>query len=193
MNTSRVEAFSDGVLAIVITIMVLKLKTPENLDLAGLKEIYPTLLAYILSYVYVGIYWANHHHLLAVLKTVNGKILWRNLFWLFFMSLIPTSTEWMGLNPSVELPTFFYGLILLMCAISYNILQTEVIRVNGRDSELAERIGKDYKGKGSILAYLIALIFAIYLPLIAYVIYVAIALLWIIPDKRLEYIFYQNE
>ncbi|MGF3066876.1 TMEM175 family protein [Facklamia sp. P12945] len=191
MNTSRAEAFSDGVLAIVITIMVLKLQPPASLDLAGLKEIYPTLLAYILSYAYVGIYWANHHHLLAVLKTVNGKILWRNLFWLFFMSLIPTFTEWMGLNPSVKLPAFFYGFILLMCAVSYNILQTEIIRVNGKDSDLAKKIGKDFKGKGSIVFYILALIFAFYQPLISYLIYVAIALLWIIPDKRLESTFYK--
>ncbi|MCR8969677.1 TMEM175 family protein [Facklamia sp. 7083-14-GEN3] len=192
MSTSRVEAFSDGVLAIVITIMVLKLQTPDSLDMAGLKEIYPTLLAYILSYAYVGIYWANHHHLLAVLQIATGKILWRNLLWLFFMTLIPTSTEWMGLNPSVEFPAFFYGFTLLMCALTYNILQTEVIRVNGKDSAIAERIGKDLKGKGSLIGYLIALVFSLYIPMVSYVIYVAIAILWFIPDKRLESILHQN-
>lgn len=186
MNKSRMEAFSDGVLAIVITIMVLKLNPPASMDLPALKEVSPTFLAYILSYIYIGIYWANHHHLINRADAVSGRLLWKNLHWIFWMSLIPTATEWMGINPFKNLPALFYGIILFMCAISYNMLQAEVLKISGKGSELSKRIGKDVKGKASIFMYAVAVIFAIYVPVVSYLIYVTIAFAWMIPDSRLE-------
>lgn len=186
MNRNRMEAFSDGVLAIVITIMVLELKTPKSISFEGILEIYPILLSYILSYIYVGIYWLNHHHLVSAVNLVSGNILWGNLHWLFWMSLIPVATEWTGLHPLAKFPTFVYGLILFMCAVSYHILQTSIIKRSGKHSKLAQSIGKDFKGKLSIIAYAAAVVFAIYLPMISYCIYTLIALLWIIPDNRVE-------
>lgn len=192
MTSSRMEAFSDGVLAIIITIMVLKLKVPEANDLNGVKEVLPVLVAYILSYIYVGIYWANHHHLLSTVDTISGGILWKNLHWIFWMSLIPTTTEWVGLNPFTKLPTILYGLVLFMCAVSYNILQASIITINGKDSLLAKSIGRDLKGKLSILFYAIAIIASIYLPVVAYLLYAGIAIAWIIPDHRVENIYSQK-
>lgn len=180
------EAFSDGVLAIVITIMVLKLNAPKDLTLDAVKEVFPTFLAYILSFIYVGIYWANHHHLINMTDSVSGRLLWKNLHWIFWMSLIPMATEWMGLNPYKSLPALFYGIILFMCAVSYNIVQAEVIKINGKDSQIFRNIGNDLKGKLSIIAYAAAIIFAFYFPVISYLIYIAIALTWIVPDSRLE-------
>lgn len=186
MSRNRMEAFSDGVLAIIITIMVLKLKTPESMELSALKEIFPTFLAYILSYIYVGIYWTNHHHLVSVIDSVSGTLLWKNLHWIFWMSLIPTATEWMGLYPFEKFPTLFYGITLFMCAISYHILQSEVIKISGKNSKIAKSIGKDIKGKTSIFAYAVAIVFSMCFPLISYLIYLVIALMWIVPDSRLE-------
>lgn len=180
------EAFSDGVLAIIITIMVLKLNAPKDLTFSAIKEVFPTFLAYILSYIYVGIYWTNHHHLINMTSSVSGKLLWKNLHWIFWMSLIPMATEWMGLNPYESLPAVFYGIILFMCALSYNIIQGEVIRINGIDSKVSQSIGKDLKGKISIVVYAIAIVFAFYFPVIAYLIYILVALIWIVPDTRLE-------
>lgn len=193
MSSNRMEAFSDGVLAIIITIMVLKLNAPEKLNYLAIKKVFPTLLAYILSFIYVGIYWMNHHHLINVTNLVSGKLLWKNLHWIFWMSLIPLGTEWMGLNPYAKLPAIFYGVILFMCAISYNLIQSEVIKINGEDSKIIKKIGKDLKGKLSILAYAIAIIFAFYFTLISYLIYIIIAMIWIIPDKRLEEINIENQ
>lgn len=186
MGRNRMEAFSDGVLAIIITIMVLKLKTPESVEISYLKEIYPTFVAYVLSYVYVGIYWANHHHLVGMLDKVTGRVLWRNLFWLFWMSLIPTATEWLGLFPTGKMPMMVYGVLLLMCVISYRLLQKEIIIINGKDSALAKSIGKDIKGKLSVLLYAISIFSAFYFPIVSYVIYFFVALMWFVPDKRLE-------
>ncbi|HHI9463353.1 TPA: TMEM175 family protein [Enterococcus faecalis] len=186
MSKGRMEAFSDGVLAIVITIMVLKLNAPESLTLDAVKEVFPTFLAYILSFIYVGIYWANHHHLVNMTDSVSGRLLWKNLHWIFWMSLIPMATEWMGLNPYESLPALFYGMILFMCAVSYNIVQSEVIKINGGNSEISRNIGNDLKGKISILAYAVAVIFAFYFPVMAYLIYIVIALIWVVPDSRLE-------
>ena len=180
------EAFSDGVLAIVITIMVLKLNAPESLTLDAVKEVFPTFLAYILSFIYVGIYWANHHHLINMTDSVSGRLLWKNLHWIFWMSLIPMATEWMGLNPYESLPALFYGMILFMCAVSYNIVQSEVIKINGDNSEISQNIGNDLKGKISIFAYAVAIIFAFYFAIISYLIYIVIALIWLVPDSRLE-------
>ena len=161
MSRGRMEAFSDGVLAIVITIMVLKLNAPKDLTLDAVKEVFPTFL-------------------------VSGRLLWKNLHWIFWMSLIPMATEWMGLNPYKSLPALFYGIILFMCAVSYNIVQAEVIKINGKDSQIFRNIGNDLKGKLSIIAYAAAIIFAFYFPVISYLIYIAIALTWIVPDSRLE-------
>lgn len=180
------EAFSDGVLAIVITIMVLKLNAPESLTLDAVKEVFPTFLAYILSFIYVGIYWANHHHLINMTDSVSGRLLWKNLHWIFWMSLIPMATEWMGLNPYESLPALFYGIILFMCAVSYHIVQSEVIKINGDNSEISQKIGNDLKGKISIFAYAVAIIFAFYFAIISYLIYIVIALIWLVPDSRLE-------
>ena len=186
MNRGRMEAFSDGVLAIIITIMVLKLNTPENMTFLALKEIFPTFLAYVLSFIYVGIYWANHHHLVNMIDSVSGRLLCKNLHWIFWMSLIPTATEWMGLNPYKSLPAVFYGSILFMCAVSYNIVQAEIIKINGAESLISQNIGNDFKGKSSIFAYAVAAAFAIYFPVVSYLIYIVIALIWIVPDSRLE-------
>lgn len=147
MSKGRMEAFSDGVLAIVITIMVLKLNAPESLTLDAVKEVFPTFLAYILSFIYVGIYWAEHHHLINMTDSVSGRLLWKNLHWIFWMSLIPMATEWMGLNPYESLPALFYGMILFMCAVSYNIVQSEVIKINGDNSEISQNIGNEFKGE----------------------------------------------
>lgn len=152
----------------------------------AVKEVFPTFLAYILSFIYVGIYWANHHHLINMTDSVSGRLLWKNLHWIFWMSLIPMATEWMGLNPYKSLPALFYGIILFMCAVSYNIVQAEVIKINGKDSQIFRNIGNDLKGKLSIIAYAAAIIFAFYFPVISYLIYIAIALTWIVPDSRLE-------
>lgn len=186
MSKGRMEAFSDGVLAVAITIMVLKLNPPEGLTLEAVKKLLPTFLAYILSFIYVGMYWTNHHHLIHMTDSVTGKLLWKNLHWIFWMSLIPVATEWMGLNPNESLPALFYGIILFMCAISYHIVQSEVIRINGEDSEVSQKIGNDLKGKISIAAYAAAIIFAVNYPIISYLIFIAIALIWVVPDSRLE-------
>lgn len=186
MNTGRMEAFSDGVLAIIITIMVLKLNAPDSMTFNGIKEIFPIFLAYIVSFIYVGIYWANHHHLISTIDLVSGKLLWKNLHWIFWMSLIPVATEWLGLNPFESIPAVFYGIILFMCAISYNIVQREVIKISGKDSQISKDIGNDLKGKVSILAYAFAIIFAFYFPIISYLIYAIDALIWVVPDKRIE-------
>lgn len=165
MSRSRMEAFSDGVLAIIITIMVLKITIPASPTLASLKDTIPVFLAYILSFVYVGIYWVNHHHLTSGLTTVSGRLLWKNLFWMFWMSLIPMATEWLGANPMKSIPAVFYGFILLICAIAYNLLQYEVIKVSGEDSCIAKSIGKNHKGLLSAVAYAIAIIFDYFFPI----------------------------
>lgn len=186
MTTSRMEAFSDGVLAIVLTIMVLKLDAPASLTLEAIRAVYPHFLAYLLSFLYVGIYWVNHHHLIQRSDFVSGRLLWKNLHWIFWMSLIPMATEWMGMHAFADLPAAFYGLILFMSAVAYHRMQSEVIRMQGADSKIAQKIGKDTKGKFSMLAYALATVLALALPLLSYIIYIAIALLWVVPDSRLE-------
>lgn len=157
--------------------MVLKLNAPKSLTLDVVKEVFPTFLAYILSFIYVGIYWANHHHLINMTGSVYGKLLWKNLHWIFGMSLIPMTTEWMGLNPYKNLPALFYGIILFMCAVSYNIVQSEVLKINGDHSQISKNVGNDLKGKISILAYAISIVFAFYFPVISYLVYIVIALI----------------
>src|SRR5213083_2818496 len=186
MKTSRLEAFSDGVLAIIITIMVLELKVPHAVDLAALKPLLPVLLSYVLSFVYLGIYWNNHHHLFQATEQVSGGILWANLHLLFWLSLFPFTTAWMGENHLATIPTAVYGFVLLMAAIAYYVLERAIIAKEGRDSLLARAIGRDWKGKLSPVLYFAAIPLAFVSPWIASGIYVFVALLWLIPDPRIE-------
>jgi len=186
LKTSRVEAFSDGVIAIIITIMVLELRTPEGKDLAALQPVLPKLLTYALSFVYLAIYWNNHHHLLHAAHSVNGAILWANLHLLFWLSLIPFTTGWLGESHNAPWPTALYGVVLLLAGIAYTMLQRAIIRHHGRDSQLATAVGRDAKGKLSIVGYAAAIVFAFASCWISDVIYVAVALVWVIPDRRIE-------
>jgi uncharacterized membrane protein len=186
MNKTRIEAFSDGVLAIIITIMVLEIKAPEEDSFESLKHLIPVFLSYVLSFIYVGIYWNNHHHMFQVVKKVNGSILWGNLFLLFWLSLIPFATSWIGEHHFAATPMSIYGFILLMCAIAYNLLQNKIIKLEGKDSILHRAIEKDLKGKLSALAYLLAIPLAFVSPWISGLIYIAVAMLWIVPDSRIE-------
>jgi len=186
MKTTRLEAFSDGVLAIIITIMVLELKVPHAVELAALKPVLPVLLSYVLSFIYLGIYWNNHHHLFQATEEVSGGILWANLHLLFWLSLFPFTTAWMGENHLAAIPTAVYGFVLLMAAIAYYVLQRTIIAREGRDSLLAQAIGKDRKGKLSPLLYVAAIPLAFVSSWIASGLYVFVALLWLIPDPRIE-------
>lgn len=186
MKTSRLEAFSDGVLAIIITIMVLELKVPHAVELAALKPVLPVLLSYVLSFIYLGIYWNNHHHLFQAAKEVSGGILWANLHLLFWLSLFPFTTGWMGENHLASTPTAVYGFVLLMAAIAYQILEYAIIAKEGRGSLLARAIGRDWKGKISSVFYLAAIPLAFVSSWIAGGLYVLAALLWLIPDPRIE-------
>ncbi|CAN5819993.1 TMEM175 family protein [soil metagenome] len=186
MEKNRLEAFSDGVLAIIITIMVLEMKVPHGSDFAALKPLLPVFLSYVLSFSYVGIYWNNHHHLLKAARRVNGGIMWANMHLLFWLSLLPFATGWMGVNHFDPLPTALYGAVLLLAAAAYYILQNRIIADQGRDSRLAASIGGDIKGKLSLVAYAFAIGVSFYQPRIAAVSYVAVALLWLIPDRRIE-------
>jgi uncharacterized membrane protein len=186
MQTNRLEAFSDGVLAIIITIMVLELKVPNGVDLAALRPLVPVLLSYVLSFIYVGIYWNNHHHLFQSTKHVSGGILWANLHLLFWLSLFPFTTGWVGENHVAPIPTAIYGLVLLMAAIAYYILERSIIAKQGRDSLLKSALGLDWKGKLSPALYFIAIPLAFVSPWIASGLYVFVALLWLIPDPRIE-------
>ena len=186
MKTTRLEAFSDGVLAIIITIMVLELKIPHAVELAALKPVLPVLLSYVLSFIYLGIYWSNHHHLFQATEQVSGGILWANLHLLFWLSLFPFTTAWMGENHLAAIPTAIYGFVLLMAAIAYYVLQRTIIAREGCESLLALAIGKDWKGKLSPVLYLIAIPLAFVSSWIASGLYVFVALLWLIPDPRIE-------
>lgn len=186
MNKGRLEAFSDGVIAIIITIMVLDLKVPHGDGFEALKPVAPILLMYLLSFVYVGIYWNNHHHMLHACGKVSGSILWANLHLLFWMSLIPFTTGWMGENHFGSAPTALYGLVLFMSAVAYLILQSLIIRVEGTQSVLKEAVGRDWKGKVSMALYIVAIGCAFWQPLVSHVIYVLVALMWLIPDRRIE-------
>ncbi len=186
MEKNRLEAFSDGVLAIIITIMVLELKVPHATGLADLKPLLPVFLSYVLSFVYLGIYWNNHHHMFHTTKHVTGGILWANLHLLFWLSLFPFTTGWMGENHLAPTPTAVYGFVLLMAAIAYYILQRTIIAQQGHGSLLAAAIGKDWKGKLSPVLYFIAIPLAFVSPWISGGLYVFVALLWLIPDRRIE-------
>lgn len=193
MGKTRLEAFSDGVLAIIITIMVLELKVPDNADIASLSPLIPVFLSYLLSFVYIGIYWNNHHHMLHTVKNVSGGILWANLHLLFWLSLIPFVTGWMGENNFAPVPTAAYGAALLMPSIAYFILQQNIIRKQGKDSILKKAVGRDIKGKLSPILYLLAIPSAFLSQWIAGGIYVFVALMWLVPDKRIERVLFRGE
>jgi uncharacterized membrane protein len=186
MEKNRLEAFSDGVLAIIITIMVLELKVPHATELAELKPLLPVFLSYVLSFIYVGIYWNNHHHMFHSTKLVTGGILWANLHLLFWLSLFPFTTGWMGENHLAPAPTAVYGTVLLMAAIAYYILQRAIIAQQGRHSLLAAAIGTDWKGKLSPVLYFTAIPLALVRPWLAISLYVLVALMWLVPDRRIE-------
>jgi uncharacterized membrane protein len=186
MKTTRLEAFSDGVLAIIITIMVLEMKVPHAVELAALKPLLPVLLSYVLSFIYVGIYWNNHHHLFQATEQVSGGILWANLHLLFWLSLFPFTTGWMGENGLAAIPTAVYGFVLLMAAIAYYILERAIIGKEGRDSLVAQAVGRDWKGRLSLVLYFAAILLAFVSPWISGGLYVFGALLWLIPDPRIE-------
>lgn len=186
MGKGRLEAFSDGVLAIIITIMVLELKVPHSAEIDALGPLIPILLSYVLSFIYVGIYWNNHHHLLQTCKNVTGSILWANLHLLFWLSLFPFTTAWMGENHFATIPTAAYGFVLLMAAIAYLLLQYLIIASQGTDSLLKRAVGKDWKGKLSPLIYLIATLSTFWSPWLSQGLYALVALLWLVPDRRIE-------
>ncbi|MCC7189817.1 MAG: DUF1211 domain-containing protein [Anaerolineales bacterium] len=186
MNKNRLEAFSDGVLAIIITIMVLELKVPHEPTFAALSELAPIFLSYVLSFVYVGIYWNNHHHLWQAGKQVNGRILWANLHLLFWLSLLPFATAWSGETSFAELPMATYGFVLWMAAFAYYILVQAMIAHHGKDSPIATAIGTDFKGKVSLVGYTIAIAVAFFYPMISLVLYILVASHWFIPDRRIE-------
>ena len=186
MGKGRLEAFSDGVIAIIITIMVLEMKVPHGDGLAALKPLIPVFISYLLSFVYVGIYWNNHHHLLHAVRHVNGATLWANLHLLFWLSLIPFVTGWMGENHFRSLPVALYGVVLLMAGFAYTILVRVLIRHHGHESALARAIGSDLKGKVSLAAYLAAIPLAFVHQLIAMSLYLAVAIMWLVPDRRIE-------
>jgi uncharacterized membrane protein len=186
VGKNRLEAFSDGVIAIIITIMVLELKVPHEATIAALAPLWPVLLSYVLSFVYVGIYWNNHHHMLAAVRHVSGGALWANLHLLFWLSLFPFATAWMGENHFAAAPVAAYGVVLLMAAIAYWLLQQKLITLDGPDSTLKRAIGGDWKGKLSPLFYITGIAASFWQPWIAEALYVAVALIWLIPDRRIE-------
>ena len=188
MNRTRLEAFSDGVLAIIITIMVLEIKVPQGNDFEVLKPLIPVVVSYLLSFIYIGIYWNNHHHMMHTVKHVSGGILWANLHLLFWLSLVPFTTGWIGENHFDPIPMALYGIVLLMAAIAYFILQNQIIRTQGENSLLARAIGNDIKGKMSPIIYALAIGSNFISQWISGSLYVLVALIWLIPDKRIEII-----
>ena len=186
MNKNRLEAFSDGVIAILITIMVLELKIPHGGGWAALRPVLPVFLTYLLSFVFVGIYWNNHHHMLHMATSIDGRILWDNLHLLFWLSLVPFATGWMGENDFAPFPTAAYGLLLFLCGVAYTLLQAAIIAHQGPQSRLAAAVGRDLKGKLSAVAYAVAIPCAFASRWIALAIYVAVSLMWLVPDRRIE-------
>ena len=187
MKRGRLEAFSDGVLAIVITIMVLEMKAPQGAGWADLRELWPVFLSYILSFVYVGIYWNNHHHLLSTVDRVNGSIMWANLHLLFWLTLVPFVTGWMGENNFAPIPTTLYGVVLIMASVAYLILQRRILSAQPAGSALRRELGRDLKGKLSSFLYLAGIVLAQFAPpMIAFGFYGLVAVLWLVPDRRIE-------
>ena len=193
MIKNRLEAFSDGVLAIIITIMVLELKVPEGEFFSDLLTLFPVFISYVLSFIYVGIYWNNHHHLLHSTTKVNGRVLWANLHLLFWLSLIPASTAWMGEHNFAKATVTVYGIVLFMSAIAFAVLQATIICLDGQKSFLAQAVGKDIKGKLSDGLYLVAIIISFFNQWISLAIYLIVALMWLIPDSRIEKKILENE
>lgn len=187
MHKGRMEAFSDGVIAIIITIMVLEMKVPHGTDASVLVPLIPVFLSYVLSFIFLGIYWNNHHHLLQAVRKVNGRILWANIHLLFWLSLIPFVTGWMGENHFAALPAALYGFVLMLAGIAYYILTRALIAHHGADSPLARAVGRDGKGKISVVMYAAAIPLAFVYPWIALGLYVLVAVLWLIPDRRIEH------
>ncbi len=193
MKKSRLEAFSDGVLAIIITIMVLEIKVPHGTELTDLKPLLPIFLSYTLSFIYLGIYWNNHHHLLHTIKTVTGGMLWANLHLLFWLSLIPFVTGWMGENHFAANTLFLYGIVLLMSALAFYILQIVILKKHGEESILAKAIGNDIKGKMSPVLYILGIIASFFNVWVSGGLYILVALIWLVPDKRIELIFKEEQ
>ena len=185
MGKTRLEAFSDGVLAIIITIMVLELKVPHGTDWAVLQRLWPVLVSYLLSFVYVGIYWNNHHHMLHATRQVRGVVLWANLHLLFWLSLVPFATGWMGENHFAPLPTALYGFVLLMSALAYWLLQC-ALRRQPENQLLSTALGRDLKGKLSLVLYVVGMVLALWQPALAWALYALVALMWLVPDRRIE-------
>ncbi|CAE6876803.1 TMEM175 family protein [Paraburkholderia domus] len=188
MGKGRVEAFSDGVIAIIITIMVLELKVPDGYDLAALRPVIPVFCAYVLSFIYVGIYWNNHHHMFHAVQKVNGAVLWANLHLLFWLSLLPAVTHWVGANHLASWPTAMYGAVLFMSAIAYFILTRVLIREHGMESTIAKAVGNDFKGKVSVVIYLAGIAMAFVQPWLSAALYTLAAAWWLVPDRRIEHL-----
>ncbi|MBK4738516.1 TMEM175 family protein [Noviherbaspirillum pedocola] len=186
MGKNRLEAFSDGVIAILITIMVLELKVPHSPDFGAMLPLWPVFMSYILSFVYIGIYWNNHHHLIHVVQEISGGVLWANLHWLFWLSLIPFVTAWMGENHFEAGPTAAYGFVLLMCAVAYALLAHALVFNHPKNATLAKAIGNDRKGKLSIALYLIGVVLSWFSAGMALLVYIAVSVMWLIPDRRIE-------
>ncbi|MGO4249368.1 TMEM175 family protein [Paenarthrobacter sp. RAF54_2] len=187
MNKNRLEAFSDGVLAIIITIMVLELHTPETPTWEGVAAVLPTLFSYLLSFVYVGIYWNNHHHMIHLASRVNGGILWANLHLLFWLSLFPFTTRWMDESGFTQVPVLLYGINLLCAALGYYILERRLIAAQGKDGALARAVGRDWKGKASPVIYMVGIAATLVQPLFGIAIFTVVALIWLVPDRRVEH------
>lgn len=186
MTRNRMEAFSDGVIAIIITIMVLELRPPHDANLASLRPLLPVFFSYAMSFVFIGIYWSNHHHLLQAVEHVNGRVLWANLHLLFWLSLTPFVTAWIGESRFAPWPVAFYGMVLLLSSIGYFILTLSLLSIHPRDSVLATAIGRDFKGKVSMVIYLAGIPLAFVRPWLAYAIYMFVAVMWLVPDRRIE-------
>jgi uncharacterized membrane protein len=186
MGKERLTAFSDGVVAIIITIMVLELKVPHGITVADLAPVLPVFLAYVLSFIYVGIYWNNHHHLLMLADSVSGSILWANMHLLFWLSMVPFATAWMGENQLTAIPVALYGGVLIMNALAFTILMTLLVRHEGPDSDLARAMGRDFKGKVSLAIYVVGVALAFIQPITSVALYVTVAAIWFIPDRRVE-------
>jgi uncharacterized membrane protein len=186
MSKGRLEAFSDGVLAIIITIMVLELKVPEGIDLAALGPLVPLFISYILSFVFIGIYWNNHHHLLQMARQVNGRVLWANLHLLFWLSLVPFVTAWAGENSFPSGPSTLYGIVLWMAGIAYYLLSRSLVALHGKDSPMAAALGRDHKGQISLVVYTLGIIVSLVNGPLAFGVYTLVAVIWFIPDRRIE-------
>lgn len=186
MTSNRLEAFSDGVIAIIITIMVLELRPPHDASLSALRPLLPVLLSYVLSFLFIGIYWSNHHHLMQAVEHVNGRVLWANLHLLFWLSLTPFVTAWIGDTRFAAWPVALYGIVLLLSSIAYSILVLALLSIHPRESVLATAIGRDFKGKISMVIYLVAIPLASVRPWLAYAIYMIVAVMWLVPDRRIE-------